>query len=107
MCTFRIAQPNRQLEQRVKYRLEIKRGAADDLEHVSGGRLLLQRFAQLVEQAGVLDGDHRLRGKSRDQIDLLLRERVNLRSRQEHGPDRNPLTHERNAESRAKAAELL
>jgi hypothetical protein len=36
---------------------------------------LLQRFAELVEQAGVLDGDDGLAGEARHQLDLLVRER--------------------------------
>ena len=43
--------------------LQIEGRSADDLEHVGGGGLLLQRFAQLVEQAGVLDGDDGLGGE--------------------------------------------
>src|SRR5262245_1748491 len=42
---------------RLQYRLEIESRAADDLEYVGGGGLLLQRLAQLVEQPRVLDGD--------------------------------------------------
>ena len=34
--------------------------------------------AQLVEQAGVLDGDHGLAGEVRDQLDLLVGERPDL-----------------------------
>jgi len=34
----------------VKYRLQFTRRGADDLEDIGGGGLLLQRFAQLVEQ---------------------------------------------------------
>jgi hypothetical protein len=30
---------------------------ANDFEHVGRGRLLLERFAQLVEQARILNGD--------------------------------------------------
>ena len=58
---------------------EIERRAADDVEHVGGGGLLLQRIAQLVgalllglEQPHVLDGDHRLVGESRQKRDVLL-----------------------------------
>src|SRR5262249_33595422 len=51
------------LKQRLQHALEIERGAADHFEHVGGGGLLLQRFAQLVKQAGVLDRDHSLFGK--------------------------------------------
>ena len=44
------------------------------LQHLRGRGLLLQRFAQLVEQPGVLDGDDRLVGESGDQLDLLVGE---------------------------------
>ena len=43
--------------------MHVERRAADDLEHVGGGRLLLEGFAQLVEQASVLDGDDGLAAK--------------------------------------------
>ena len=61
-----LAQPGRRFDQRVEHRLQIEGRAADDLEHVGGGGLLLQRFAQLVEQAGVLDGDDSLGGEIGD-----------------------------------------
>ena len=55
---------------------------ADDLEHLGGRGLLLQRLGQiararlhLVEQPHVLDRDHRLVGEGRDQLDLLVGER--------------------------------
>ena len=35
-------------DQRIEHRLQIERRAADDLEHVGGGRLLLQRFVSSV-----------------------------------------------------------
>ena len=60
---IRLAQPGGRLDQRIEHGLQIERRAADDLEHVGGGGLLLQRFAQLVEQARVLDGDDGLRGE--------------------------------------------
>ena len=37
-----------------------------------GCSLLLQRFAQFVEQPRVLDGDDRLRGEVLDELDLLF-----------------------------------
>jgi hypothetical protein len=43
--------------QRLEHGLEIERRAADDLQHVRGGGLLLQRFPQFGEQASVIDGD--------------------------------------------------
>jgi hypothetical protein len=58
--------------------LQIECRPADDLEHVGGGGLLLQRLAQLVEQPSVLDGDDGLACKVREQIDLLVAERADL-----------------------------
>src|SRR6516165_1353739 len=76
--TFGFAQPCRRFNQRIEHRLQIECRAADDLEHVGGGGLLLQRLAQLVEQAGIFDGDDGLRGKAFDQIDLLFGERADF-----------------------------
>src|SRR6516225_3798924 len=75
---IRLAQPRGRLDQRVEHSRQIERRAADDLEHVGGSSLLLKRFAQLVEQARVLDGDDRLGGEVLDQLDLLVGERLNL-----------------------------
>jgi hypothetical protein len=73
-----VAKLRRGLDQRFQHRLQIEGGAAEDLEHVSGGRLLLQGFAQFVEQAGVLDGDNGLGGEILDQLDLFVGERPHL-----------------------------
>ena len=71
-----FTQPRGRLDQRVEDRLQIEGRAADHLEHIGGGGLLLKRFAQLVEQARVLDRDHSLSGEVREQLDLLLGERL-------------------------------
>ena len=62
---FGFAQARRRLHERVEHRLQIKSRAADDLEHIGGCGLLLQRFLQLarpllhfLEQPRVLDRDH-------------------------------------------------
>src|SRR6516165_2156665 len=57
------AKPRRIFDKSFENGLEIERRAADDLEQLGRGGLLLQRFAQLIEQARVLDGDHSLGGK--------------------------------------------
>jgi hypothetical protein len=44
-----LAQPRRRLDKRIEHHLQIEGRAADHLEHVGGGGLLLQRFPQLVE----------------------------------------------------------
>jgi hypothetical protein len=67
-----------------KHRLEIARRAADDLEHLRRRRLLLQRLGEFqralllgLEQAHVLDRDHRLVGEGLSQLDLLVSEGPN------------------------------
>ena len=57
-------------DQRVEHGLQIERRAADDLQHVGGRGLLLQRLGEiararlhLVEQPHVLDRDHGLVGE--------------------------------------------
>ncbi len=69
-----LANRDRRLRQRIEHSLQIERRAADHLEHVGGGGLLLQRFAQLVEQARILDRDDGLGGEILDQFDLLVGE---------------------------------
>src|SRR5262245_54923657 len=59
-------------------RFELARRRADDLEHVGGGGLLLQRLAQLAEQPRVLDGDNGLRCEILHQFNLLFRKREHL-----------------------------
>ena len=60
---FGFTQSYRTLRHAVEHRLQVEGRAADHLEHVGGGGLLLQRFAQLVEQPRVLDGDDALTAK--------------------------------------------
>ncbi|MGB7670831.1 MAG: hypothetical protein WBM31_07100, partial [Pseudolabrys sp.] len=84
LTTFRLAQANSRLDQRIEHRLQIERRATDDLEHVGCGRLLLEGFTQLIQQARILDGDDGLGSKSRYQIDLLLGKRFNRIATQEH-----------------------
>ena len=48
------------------------------LQHLGCGGLLLQGFAQLVEQARVLNGDHCLGGKVLNQLNLFVGERSHL-----------------------------
>src|SRR5262249_40663700 len=77
-CAVCITQSRSRLDQGIQYRLKIESGAADDLKHIGGGGLLLERFAQLVEQPGGLAGDDGLRGGNLDQLALLVWERAHL-----------------------------
>src|SRR5262249_23204385 len=63
-----LAQFCRRLDQGIEHSLQIEGRPADYLEHVGGRGLLLQRLAQLVEEARVLDGDDGLAGEVLDQL---------------------------------------
>ena len=65
---FRVAQLGRRIHERIENRRQIEGRAADDLEHVGGRGLLLQRLPQFVEQPRVLDGDDGLGGEIRQQL---------------------------------------
>ena len=93
-------------DQRLQHDLQIEGRAADDLEHVGGGGLLLQRLAQLVEQAGVLDGDDGLGGEVRDQLDLLVGERPHLLAIDGDHADQLALLEHRHHENGARAGRL-
>src|SRR5262245_34473661 len=65
-------------EHSLEHRFQLTGRTADDAEDLGGSGLLLQRFPQLVEQPGVLDGDDGLFGKARHQLNLLVREQANF-----------------------------
>src|SRR5262249_4165418 len=44
----RLAEPRRRLNERIQHCLKIERRTTDDLEHICGSGLLLQRFTKLV-----------------------------------------------------------
>ena len=70
----RREQPLAAVEDLVEHRLRVGHRAADDLQHLGGRGLLLERLLGLVEQARVLDRDHRLVGERAQQADLLVGE---------------------------------
>src|SRR5215510_8604727 len=77
----RIAKPASILGDGFQHWLNICRRSSDHTEDLACRRLLLKCLgqvvgtpAQLVEQAGVLDGDDGLCGEIANQVDLLVRE---------------------------------
>src|SRR5215468_2898104 len=70
----RLAKPARTLGDGFQHRLNVCRGSSDHTEDLACHGLLLQRLAQLVEQASVLDGDNGLLGKVAEKLDVLLAE---------------------------------
>ena len=78
-----LADARRVRQHGLEHRLQLAGRARDDLQHLGGRGLLLQRLGQLararlhlVEQPHVLDRDHRLVGEGGDQLDLLVGERL-------------------------------
>ena len=74
-----LADARRVLQHGLEHRLQLAGRAADDLQHLRGRRLLLQRLGELArarlhlfKQPRILDGDHRLVGEGGDQLDLLV-----------------------------------
>jgi hypothetical protein len=67
-----LADADRVREHGLKHGLQFAGRTGDDAQHFGSGGLLLQGFAQLVEEAGVLDGDDGLSGEVRNQFNLLF-----------------------------------
>ena len=95
-----------------EHRLQLAGRTADDLEHLGGRGLLLQRLgeivgalAQLVEQPRVLDGDHGLRGEVLDQLDLLVGERAYLLTIDDEGAYQRDFLEHRHGDERTRATE--
>src|SRR5215471_15874162 len=91
----------------VEHRLQLTWRAGDDLKDLRGRGLLLQRFAQLIEQPHILHGDHRLVCERLDQLDLLVGERLYGIVRESDYPDWVSLAHQRYAEQGAAAPDFL
>jgi hypothetical protein len=90
--------------------LELPGRARNDLQHVRGRGLLLQRLteivgalAQLGEQAGVLDGDDGLLGEIAHQFDLLVGERTDFLAVDRNSSDELILLEHRHRNMRTRA----
>ena len=79
-------QPHRPLQYRIEHRRQITRRGIDDLQHLGGRSLLLQRLALLGHQTRVLDRYHRLIGKGADKLDLSLGKWLNTLTRKKMTP---------------------
>src|SRR5262245_7132720 len=107
LCT---TEPGRIRQHGLEHRLQLAGRAADDLQHLRGRRLLLQRFRELararlhlIEQPHVLDRDHRLVGEGFKQFDLLLTECPRLRAYYGERADDHSLAEKRHADSSSDA----
>src|SRR5215813_11854111 len=87
------------LDNGVEHRLHVRGRAADDAEHLGGGRLMLQglpqfrvALLQFLKQCYVLDRDNCLIREGFKQFNLLIREWTNLSSKDQNRPNRNFLS---------------
>ena len=88
-------------DHRLEDRVEVERRAdrladrAQRLELLDRPREIPGARFQLLEEAHVLDGDHRLGGEGLQELDLLVRERPNLGSPNQDGANRHALAQQR------------
>src|SRR5262245_28684589 len=87
---------------RIQDRLHVGWRLRDGAQDFCRRGLLLQRLAQLGEQADVLDGDHRLGGEGLEQLDLLLCERPWFDSTEGYRPNGRSFSQERRSKDSAK-----
>ena len=102
----RVAQRDGVAHDGVKHRLNVGRRAANDLENLGGRRLPLERLLRLVEQAHVLDRDHRLAGEGLEELHLLVAEQSGVGTGNGDGADGLTFAHHRHAERGAKPGQL-
>ena len=110
---IRLANSGCVFQHGVEDRLKFAGRAGDDLEHLRGRRLLLQRLgeivgalAQLGEQPRVLDGDHRLGGEVLHQLDLLVGERAHFAPLDGDGADQLAFPRAAERPERARACRI-
>ena len=89
-----LAQPRGVGKDRLIHRLQLDGRVRNNVEHLAGRRLLLQRFGQLtipglefLKQPHVLNCDHRLVSESRHELDLLVSKRASLLAPHSNNPN--------------------
>ena len=102
---------SRRAGERIHDSFEIERRPADDLQHVGGRGLLLQRFREiagarlhLVEQPHILDRDHRLVGEGLQQLHVMRDKRSRLDPRRADHADGFVIAHQGREQHAAKTA---
>jgi len=100
----RVAQANRLLEDRLEYRLNVRRRSGNHAQDIGRGRLPFQRFLRLVEQAHVLDRDDRLVGEGAQQRHLLVGQRARQVAHHADRTDGRIASQHRHDRHRARAA---
>ena len=110
---FGLAQARRVREHGVKHGLQFAGRTRNDVQHLGGRGLPLQRFAQLiralaqlVEQARILDGDDRLRREVCHQLNLLVAKGAHLLAIDEDGANKDAFLDHRDGENGASTGKL-
>mmetsp|Transcript_30012 Transcript_30012/g.55716 ORF Transcript_30012/g.55716 Transcript_30012/m.55716 type:complete len:305 (-) Transcript_30012:271-1185(-) len=101
-----LAQVARQRHDAVEHGLHVGRRAADHLQHLRAGGLLLQCLLGLVKEARVLNRDHGLRSKCLQQFDLSGRQQTWLLVGHTDQPEHLAFTEQRGVDHGAVAAQL-
>jgi hypothetical protein len=108
-----FADAHRVLQDHLKHRLQFASRRTDDAQYLRGRSLLLQRFAKLarallfgLEQSHVLDGNRRLIGEGRQQLNLFLGEWTNARALYNDHTNREPFAQQRHTKHRMEATKL-
>jgi hypothetical protein len=93
-----LANAHRVREYGLEDRLQLPGRSRDDLQHLRGRGLLLQRFGQLAralllgfEQPHVLNRDYSLVGERPEKRNLLICKRINFGTSKLNRSDRHPL----------------
>src|SRR5262249_1092543 len=94
------------LYQRIEHSLQIESRAADDLEHVGSGGLLMEGLAKLVEQPSVFDGDDGLGSQIPYHPHLLVREGANFLTKNNDGSNEVTVLKHRHNDGRSNATKL-
>src|SRR5262245_37020425 len=95
---------------RIEHRLHVRLRPADDAQDVASGGLRVEgrgqvpvACLQLLEQADVLDSNHRLVGEGLQQLDLVVREGSGLSARHPDDADGSAFPQHRYPEAASKA----
>ena len=83
-----FTQPHRLFQHRIEHRRQIAGRGVDDLQHLGGRGLLIQRLPLFGQQTSILDRDHSLIGEGADKFDLPVCEWLDPLAREHDVPDR-------------------
>ena len=103
-CGF--AQPHRTFKHRIEHWSEVARGRVDDLQYLGGGDLLIQCLTRLSQRPRIFHCDNRLRRKTLQQRDLLVRKWPYLLTVDIDHAQHDPFFAQRGGEQGARAADI-